>query len=88
MTSDYPKSAITFEHIFQNFRLRTLFICAQKCISFAHSFSVTFARVFAPLPWPANNILLYEGTINKISALLPLLTDLRVEEFEQVHTVT
>ena len=38
--------AITFAHIFQKFRLRTVFICAQKCISFAHSFSVTFAHMF------------------------------------------
>ena len=38
--------AITFAHIFLKFRLRTVFICAQKCLSFAHSFSVTFARMF------------------------------------------
>ena len=38
--------AITFAHIFQKFRLRTVFICAQIYISFAHNFSVTFARMF------------------------------------------
>ena len=38
--------------------------------------------IFAPLPWPAAGILLYQGTctINKISALLPLFTYLEVEE--------
>ena len=38
--------AITFAHIFQKIRLRTVIICMQKCISFAHSFSVTFAYMF------------------------------------------
>ena len=41
--------AITFAHIFRKFRLRTVFICAQKCISFAHNFSVTFAHMFLHL---------------------------------------
>ena len=41
--------AITFAHIFQKFRLRTCFICAQKCILFVHSFSVTFAHMFLHL---------------------------------------
>ena len=39
--------AITFAHIFRKFRLRTVFICAQKCIAFAHNFSVTFAHMFS-----------------------------------------
>ena len=45
----YVYGAITFAHIFQKFRLRTFFICAQKCISFAHSLSVTFAHMFLHL---------------------------------------
>ena len=43
------EGAITFAHIFQKFRLRTVFICAQKYISFAHSFTVTFAHMFVRL---------------------------------------
>ena len=38
--------ANTFAHIFQKFCLCTVFICAQKCISFAHNFNATFARMF------------------------------------------
>ena len=53
--------AITFAHIFEKFRLCTVLICAQKWISFAHRFSVTFAGMFC------TGILLYQGTINKIS---------------------
>ena len=41
-----------------------------------------FARIFAPLPWPAAGIKLYEGAINKTNVTL------EVEEFEQVYTVT
>ena len=64
--------------------------------SFAHSFhlraenayhlrtSVTFAHIFAPLPWPAAGKLLYQGMMNRISALLPLFTNLELKEFEQV----
>ena len=71
----FLEGAITFAHIFQKFRLRTVFICAQKCISFAHNFSVTFARV-SLVPWPAYFI---------ISALLTLFTDLELDEFEMFH---
>ena len=47
-----PYGAITFVHIFQKFRLRTVFVCAQKCISFAHIFSVTSAHMFLRrFPW-------------------------------------
>ena len=42
----FRNGAITFAHIFQKFRLRKVFIYAQKYISFAHSFSVTFAHMF------------------------------------------
>ena len=56
---------------FQKFRLRKVFICAQKCISFAHSFSVTFARMFFRLFLGHPLVYLsYQGTINIISALL------------------
>ena len=41
--------AITFAHIFQKIRLRTVFIWAQKCVSFVHSISVTFTRMFLHL---------------------------------------
>ena len=71
--------------------LRTFFkkfVCAQ--FSFArrnvyHLRTVLVLHlrvVFAPFPWPAAGILFYQGTINKISALLPLFTDLQVEAFE------
>ena len=80
---------ITFAHIFQKFRLQRVFICAQKCISFAYIFSVTFARMFLHrFPWAAAGILLYQGTRNKISALLPLFADLHVEMFGNVYKVT
>ena len=38
--------AFTFAHIFQKFCLRTVFICAQKCILSAHNFNVAFAHMF------------------------------------------
>ena len=42
--------ANTFANIFQKLCLRTVFICAQKCIiSFAHNFNATFARMFLNL---------------------------------------
>ena len=62
--------------------LRTFFksfVCAH--VSFAHRNVYHLCTVlvlhlrtcFAPIPWPAAGILLYQGTctINKISALLP-----------------
>ena len=81
VTCRFSCGAITFAHIFKKNRLRTVFICAQKYISFAHSCTVTFAHVFTLLPWPAAGILINQGTTNKVSSLLPLFTGLGVKSF-------
>ena len=71
--------AITFAHIIQQFRLRTVFICAQKCISFAHSFTVTFAHMFLRL-FLGQLLVFYQIKVRQIK-YHPLVTGLNVKSF-------
>ena len=67
--SELYNRTLTFALIFQKFCLGLIFIYAQKYISIALSFSVTFA----PLPWPVVGKCIYKikVLINRITPNVP-----------------